>query len=345
MSENDLCDIYRIRNPQEKRFTWRSKTPFEQRRLDFFLVSDMFQDNIRTVDITPSVQSDHSAIILKLFPTLECTRNKRKFTWGRAYWKFNSSLTKDKHFTESLKMEIQAFARESSSLADPTMRWEYIKYKCREFSRNFSIKMSKERKARHLKLEKKLTNLEGLISGNSSCNLLEEYSKCKSDLESLYNYITAGIILRSKSEWYEHGEKSSKHFLNLEKHNKAKSHTCKLLTSSHVEISKPPDIMNHIKEFYAPLYKWQPAKTEQDYLEYLHNINIPQLSQSECESCEGLLVKRECWKVLSSMKNNKSPGNGGLTKEFYTFFFNEMSDFLVQALNESFNVSQLSTSQ
>ena len=78
----------------------------------FFLVSDMLQDNIRTVDIIPSVQSDHSAIILKLFPASECAR-------GRAYWKFNSSLTQDKHFTESLKTEIQVFAREGSSLADP----------------------------------------------------------------------------------------------------------------------------------------------------------------------------------------------------------------------------------
>ena len=54
--------------------------------------------------------------------------------------------------------------------------------------------------------------------------------------------------------------------------------------------------MNHIKEFYASLYKWQPAKTEQDYLEYFHNINIPQLSRSECESCEGLLVKESTGK-------------------------------------------------
>ena len=117
------------------------------------------------------------------------------------------------------------------------MRWEYIKYKCREFSRNFSIKMSKERKARRLALEMKHANLEGLISSNSSHDLLEEYSKCKPDLESLYNYITAGIILRSKSEWYEHGEKSSEYFLNLEKRNKAKSHIRKLLISSNAEIS------------------------------------------------------------------------------------------------------------
>ena len=225
------------------------------------------------------------------------------------------------------------------------MRWEYIKYKCREFSRNFSIKMSKERKARRLALEMRLANLEGLISSNSSHDLLEEYSKYKSDLESLYNYITAGIILRSKSEWYEDGEKSSKYFLNLEKRNKAKSHIRKLLISSNAEISKHSDIMNHIKEFYASLYKRRSTKTEHDCLKYLHNINIPQLSQSERESCQGLLTKRECWKALCSMKSNKSSGNDGLTKEFYRCFFNEISDFLIQALNESFNVSQLSTSQ
>ena len=77
--------------------------------------------------------------------------------------------------------------------------------------------MSKERKARRLALKKRLAKLEGLISSNSSHNLLEEYSKCKSDLESLYNYITVGIVQWPKSEWYEYGEKSSKYFLNFEK--------------------------------------------------------------------------------------------------------------------------------
>lgn len=30
---NDLLDIWRIRNPKEKRFTWGQKTPLIQRRL------------------------------------------------------------------------------------------------------------------------------------------------------------------------------------------------------------------------------------------------------------------------------------------------------------------------
>ena len=62
MSENDLCDIFRVRNPDTRRFSWRRNTPFKQRRLDFFLVSDSMQENIESTDTIPSVGSDHSAI-------------------------------------------------------------------------------------------------------------------------------------------------------------------------------------------------------------------------------------------------------------------------------------------
>lgn len=34
-----LIDIWRVRNPTEKRFTWRQKTPIIQRRLDLVRVS------------------------------------------------------------------------------------------------------------------------------------------------------------------------------------------------------------------------------------------------------------------------------------------------------------------
>ena len=67
MSENDLCDIYRIRNPETKRFTRRRKTPFKQRRLDYFLISECLQEAVQTIEIIPSVQSDHSALTSAMF--------------------------------------------------------------------------------------------------------------------------------------------------------------------------------------------------------------------------------------------------------------------------------------
>ena len=41
----DLIDIWRVRNPNERRFSWRQKNPAIQRRLDFWLTSSSLQED------------------------------------------------------------------------------------------------------------------------------------------------------------------------------------------------------------------------------------------------------------------------------------------------------------
>ena len=84
----DLVDIWRLRNPETKRFTWRQKNPFIQRRLDYWLISDFCQDK---ADIIPSINSDHSAIIL-YFNSIDSQKR------GPSFWKFNASLLDDVNF-------------------------------------------------------------------------------------------------------------------------------------------------------------------------------------------------------------------------------------------------------
>ena len=72
---------------------------------------------------------------------------------------------------------------------------------------------------------------------------------------------------------------------------------------------------------------------------------MPQLNEFDRNRCEGIIAKRDCWDALSSMNNNKSPGNDGLSKEFYICFFEKLSDPLIQALNESFVDDEMSISQ
>ena len=74
MQENDLRNIYRIRNPDKKRFTWRCKNPFLQIRLYYFSILDYLQALVETADILPSVQSDHSILKLKCSPINERSR-------------------------------------------------------------------------------------------------------------------------------------------------------------------------------------------------------------------------------------------------------------------------------
>ena len=192
-----------------------------------------------------------------------------------------------------------------------------------------------------------MKRLEILLSTNSNETLLEEYYKYKNELalESIYNFIAEGIILRSKASWYEYGEKSSKYFLNLEKRNKAKSHLRKIINSDGHEVCNETEIGQKLKQFSSSLYKRHSNKTVDECMSYLANISLPKLTDEEKLSCEGKLTEDECWIALSSMGNNKSLGNDGLSKEFYICIFDEIHNYLLESLNYSFIHGQLSHSQ
>ena len=49
---------------------------------------------------------------------------------------------------------------------------------------------------------------------------------------------------------------------------------------------------------------------------------------------------QNCWEALVSMKDGKSPGNDGLTKEFFVCFFDEVAPLLIKSLNYSFIVER-----
>ena len=73
-------------------------------------------------------------------------------------------------------------------------------------------------------------------------------------------------------------------------------------------------------------------KTEQECFEYLEKISTSQLSENDKAFCEGKLTLQNIWEALNSMKNGKTPGNDGLTKEFYVCFFEELGSLLLNSL-------------
>ena len=64
VGKHNLLDIWRIRNPKSKRFTFRQNhfSGFLQRRLDYVFVSNILQENIYNTEILPSFCSDHSPV-------------------------------------------------------------------------------------------------------------------------------------------------------------------------------------------------------------------------------------------------------------------------------------------
>ena len=54
-------------------------------------------------------------------------------------------------------------------------------------------------------------------NANVDQETVDEFQKIKTDLEALEKQRAQGVILRSKSQWVEEGEKNTSYFLQLEK--------------------------------------------------------------------------------------------------------------------------------
>ena len=206
----DLCDIWRIRNPKIKRFTFRQQhiSGFIQRRLDYFFLSNLLQESVNKTDILAAFSTDHSPLLFSL--KLRTDENR-----GKGLWKFNNSLSMNSDFQTKMKFHIKSTLEtlEIEGIRDPQVRWEFLKYEIRKFSIEFSKLQAQNTKKEKMFLENKLKKLEN----NTNCMENLEYIDCRNKLDKIYEQKINGIRIRSKCDWYEHGEKSSKFFLNLEK--------------------------------------------------------------------------------------------------------------------------------
>ena len=147
----ELCDIWRIRNPTEKRFTFCQNhiSGYIQRRLDYFFVSDTLQESINNTDILASLSPDHSPISFTLI-------RSKIIAKGKGLWIFNSCLTLNKEFVEKMKEQISTCLNllEKENILVDQVRWEYLKYEVRKFSIKFSKAHAKKLRLERVLLEK-----------------------------------------------------------------------------------------------------------------------------------------------------------------------------------------------
>ena len=144
----DLCDIWRIRNPEIKQYTWRTFSPL-QRRLGYILLSDSLQFLTSSVKIKHSVQTDHSSVILEL-------HSNGKSKQGPSHWKSNTSLTNNTDYNNQLKFLIEECISTFEKKENPCQLWEYVKYKVRQFTIRFSKDLDAKRKAKLANLEREI---------------------------------------------------------------------------------------------------------------------------------------------------------------------------------------------
>jgi len=108
-------------------------------------------------------------------------------------------------------------------------------------------------------------------------------------------------------------------------------------------ITEPKEIMKEIYDFYAKLYDRDSYNLVENSIDrFLNEVDTKKLSDEEKKTLVKQLTRSELYEALKTFLKNKTPGNDGLTVEFYLAFRHVVAKYLEKSLNFSL---PLSTSQ
>ena len=227
----------------------------------------------------------------------------------------NCSLLDDEEYVNSVTEMIPVWITEGrKELSDDRCVWDWIKYNIRAHAISHSKRNAKQRNETEIKLQNQLNKAKKAVETNPSDSNASLLDTAQKQLGSFYEEKTKGIIVRARARWHENGEKSTKYFLNLEKRNHVKKHVRKLHVSGVIK-TDTFCILKKVEQFYCDLYKSDNnlPDIELKIDSFLNYLIIPILSEEQKKiACEGKISSEECFYLLDTFQDNKSPGNDGI---------------------------------
>ena len=111
------------------------------------------------------------------------------------------------------------------------------------------------------------------------------------------------------------------------------------------EINNPVEIRNELKIFNENPFKQKSSPLTSSLNSYLENIQLPLINNEMFLDCEKEFALDELFLSMKSMENGKTPGNDGITKEFYETFWDELKFAFIKSISQAKVTGELSISQ
>lgn len=330
-NELNLTDVWRFFNPNTKEYSWSNLSRTLKSRIDLWMISNQCVQFTKEIMHEYVPFTDHKGVLLHICGTQVENKN------FRGYWKLNNNLLQDETFCKLIKdLANEIFSQQSPK---PLEKWEYFKYKVREIG----VKRSKELKqiisAKEIKVMEELNTL--LNKTNINENEEVRITILKEEIDKYYIDLAKGAFIRSRCKWLENGEKNSSYFFALEKRNQKRNNIAKLNSGTQI-LSNPKDISKYVENFYHNIYdaKIHPEASE-SFIKSIKRF-IPSVSENFKEKCEQQITRTELYDALKTFKKGKSPGNDGLSAEFYLHFWSTIEMPLFEAFKYCIIQNELS---
>ena len=111
------------------------------------------------------------------------------------------------------------------------------------------------------------------------------------------------------------------------------------------ELVKHDDINKEIFFYFKSLFERRDQIDKMNHKTLLESIPLPSVTNDQKVVYDNDLTDKELFDALKGIPNKKSPGNDGLTKEFYETFWDELKDSFINSVKLAYQKEALSTSQ
>lgn len=263
----------------------------------------------------------------------------------RRLWRFNSLLLSDDKFIKFISDQISLFL-EINMTPDVAIAsvWEALK----AYLRGQIISYAANKKCDFIRkqndLEKQISDLDNRNSQNPSPNLYKERLKLRMEHDLITSHSIEYLLLKNRTDSYEHGEKTGEHLARQLKAARAKQTINGIMLQDGTIVTDQQGINDAFQQYYNDLYTSDNVNISEPLPEFFRGLQIPTLSSDDAATLDAPILQREIALAIKSLRPYKSPGLDGIPSEFYATFADELTPVLAKLFTDSFNKGILPSS-
>ena len=250
---------------------------------------------------------------------------------GPGYWKFNTSLLRDKDYCQKMNelLDIQM----SLSWKTFKEKWELIKLATKGLTIQYSSRKKKAKNNELLALNRKLRQIQNWLLNLPVTVIdseVEQKIKIQKDIDNILQEKASGAVIHSRAKFEFQGDRPTKYFIALEKRNYRKKTMYRLQKDNGKIITDPKAILREQLDFYQKLYTTR-GKVN---LSYLKDLEVPKISKKLQDKLDAPITEAELAQAVLKLPNNKCPSTDGLPIDWYKIFWKKISPLMINLYNE-----------
>ena len=319
-SKNGVTDPYRLQYPNKVSYSFN--TPTGKSRGDRIYISEDHTNSIANMKyIYSHFGSSHKIM------TCDITGDQ---DIGKGYWKMNSSIIHDEQYRILIENAMEEVGQ--LGINDNLERWDLIIMLIRSISMKYSIQKKKIKNTVKKYVVNELLKLENKPLNEMTVHEKQQYRHFKERLKQINEDEIRGHVMRTKGHpKYEINEPDIDFYAKLERRSQKKSILPGLSDKNGKICNTTQEMIKIAEEYFTILYT--PAKVDINKQEkILKNID-KKINDNHRAYLDAPTSEEELGGSVRQLKDGTSPGEDGITPEFYKKYWYLLKHHYIKYIN------------